>query len=664
MKIAEPGLEFWLSFVESEGGAWEAQSETSALAILPPHLQDSFKLAEETLVSTDPEVVREDGGLLMIPGHPALEQASTRVLEDGDVGRSHLAWPTRAPPTLERLVELAREHFAVDHGRIDPGSGQPVGVYLPTLRVGVMVSYQIARDQFQEQLEVWIDASRGIPLPQDLVRLLQPGNFTDNPESSRTTVPSDLNRSLAAGHLILLARASARNKALAKYADAAMSEELDRTTSYYRAILESIFRRRAGAATERALLMDAQAEATRMEEARRLAEVKRSYQPSFEIRPFRLHLVGVPALTVPVHVRRGERLFALELTWLLRGGTFNRVSCPGCGSLSKLVAGREKLGCTECLPAASHPLPRLIPAANEQVRPGTVSSPGKQSEESSRPPGESRNKKAEQGTRTPGRPSTGSSPRPSPVPVARKLSGRKVERVIKEGAKLAMAFWMAAAGDQRWRSRQTDTPSPLACLHQLYGSSGAFYAIGAPTAAIPDFVRSVTAAPDPADLECTTGSLLSVGEAPLSFTLRWSLRQGMAVVSEVLPYPMITGKRIPQSTEAMLRGGARDRLYRPPEPRVELDPVQALLWKQALPVVGLPLVLRCLALRDRACRNDEPDHPDPTLAAALLYVTLSRAGRKMTQDDAGAHFGVPTEELAGAAKDLRAALRTEPVPWG
>ena len=59
-------------------------------------------------------------------------------------------------------------------------------------------------------------------------------------------------------------------------------------------------RRHANAPPDRARLLDAQAEATRAERARRRREIEDEYRPRHDIRPFRLHLVHLPAFVLPV----------------------------------------------------------------------------------------------------------------------------------------------------------------------------------------------------------------------------------------------------------------------------------------------------------------------------------------------------------------------------
>ncbi len=77
--------------------------------------------------------------------------------------------------------------------------------------------------------------------------------------------------------------------------------------------------------------------------------------PRHEIRPFRIHLVHLPAFVLPVEIRRGTRAFPFELSWIVAAGEFARVRCPACGAAETLVATRERLGCREC---SHHPSSR------------------------------------------------------------------------------------------------------------------------------------------------------------------------------------------------------------------------------------------------------------------------------------------------------------------
>ncbi|HMC07936.1 MAG TPA: hypothetical protein VKL22_01250, partial [Actinomycetota bacterium] len=145
----DDGLSFFLDFTTSSGGAWEQTGDT-VMVLLPEALGRHLDLPEELSVTTDPEVAREDGALLVAPGHPVLDAAAASVLSEGDVGRCHLPWPASAVLGDAELVELARASVVVDHGRIDASGLPPSETYLPALRVGVLVTYATSlEDRFQ-----------------------------------------------------------------------------------------------------------------------------------------------------------------------------------------------------------------------------------------------------------------------------------------------------------------------------------------------------------------------------------------------------------------------------------------------------------------------------------------------------------------------------------
>jgi hypothetical protein len=77
-------------------------------------------------------------------------------------------------------------------------------------------------------------------------------------------------------------------------------------------------------------MLDAQAEATDAERTRRRREIEDEYQPRHKLRPFRLHLVYLPAYVLEVDIRRGSRGFRAELVWVPAAREFAAVRCPGC----------------------------------------------------------------------------------------------------------------------------------------------------------------------------------------------------------------------------------------------------------------------------------------------------------------------------------------------
>jgi len=78
--------------------------------------------------------------------------------------------------------------------------------------------------------------------------------------------------------------------------------------------------------------------ATHEEAARRLAEIAEKYDARHVIRPYRLHVLLVPALRVAADVLRGSRRYPMSFDWLLPAGVYAPVRCPSC-------ARRASAGC-------------------------------------------------------------------------------------------------------------------------------------------------------------------------------------------------------------------------------------------------------------------------------------------------------------------------------
>lgn len=344
----EPGLRFWLCYVEAEGGLVESRADT-AVAVLPDHLQARFELPEDVAVTADAETAREDGAVLLTAGHPVLDTAADGALGRGDVGYRRLVWPSAVPPPDDALFERVRDQLPVEAGKLDR-DGASVRAYLPVLELGALVNYTLSfDDRFSEREDVLVDALTGLPLPD--AALPNTRSEPDAPPGpGPNELPSDLEHAVGSAHDALARRAVSRQNSLSKTVRAGRAVELERTETYYDAALESIARRQAKAAPERRAAYQAQAEATRAERARRLAEVEEKFRPSFDVRPFRLHLLLVPVLRVPVVVRRGPRSYPLWLSWLLGSRRLAPVPCPGCGAVAALVATRQRLGCRRCQP--------------------------------------------------------------------------------------------------------------------------------------------------------------------------------------------------------------------------------------------------------------------------------------------------------------------------
>jgi hypothetical protein len=134
----------------------------------------------------------------------------------------------------------------------------------------------------------------------------------------------------------------------------------------------------------------------------------------------------------------------------------------------------------------------------------------------------------------------------------------------------------------------------------------------------------------------------------------------------VLPFPMAGEMRLPPWSWVSPR--VAERLHHPPAPRVDLDEVESALWSVAVPSHGLPLALRCLALRDWASMHEAlpdpgPANPGQALAAALLRVTSSRSGKRMAVDEAACEFAADPAQVQGAAQALQQLVRGAQLPW-
>ncbi len=463
MTTSDPALAFWLGYLAASGGLHE-DADDQVLVVLPSQLQAKLGLPEEVAVTADPEVARDDGALLLLPGHPVLDQAAASVLDQGDAGFAWLAWPQGTPPAPAALLERARERFDIDHGRID-AEGHPARVYLPVLRVGALVSYTAgAGERFQEREEVWVDGRTGLPLAQDAMTAITAAPRLPVPDTPHRALTPDLAVALARAHERIVERALARLDVLARRAQAPLRDELAQTDAYYQAALTAITKRHEQAEPDRQRLLDARAEATRVEHTRRRAEIQEKFHPSYQLRPFRLHLLLVPALELPVQVRRGQAAHPFAFTWVLPRAGFVDPGCPHCGAAERLVAGRDRLGCRACLqrPRATAP-PAPPPALAPPPAPAEAPAPPTPSAAPPAPKATPAARTSRKPTRRPAR-APAASPAPSP--------DQELERAWRVANKLPTAFWEAAASGERWPRKQVVPGSPLSVLYRLYGAEG------------------------------------------------------------------------------------------------------------------------------------------------------------------------------------------------
>ena len=675
--MVDGGLGFWLSYVESRGGLWERSGDT-ALVMIPPQLQRNLELPEEFAVTERADVAREDGVALLGPGHPLLMAAAEDVLSADDAGVLQLPAPAAQRPDDTRLLERAREAFPVDHGRID-ASGPAEQSLRQVLQVGAMVDYTAsADDRFHERAECWVDAPSRLELPEQAAerirRLAADGCPAAAAPDLRAIPPA-----LAAAHRLLDLTAAGRCGVLADGSvRAAADMERGRTQRYYAEALASLSRRRANAPPDRQALLAARMDSLQAEENRRLAEIDEKYTPRYEIRPYRLHLLHVPALRLPVDVLRGARRFPLVLEWLLPAAGFAPLRCPGCGSDARewpLVAAKTHLGCARCLakvaaglaasqaptPGSAAPAPahrRTTEPAPDSTRhvPGKPVNPGQDGAPGER--GAARAKPRRAASPPTLAASAPASPSASPAAKARPPSPQVLGKI---GEKMALEFWsVTGQGNLRALRRLCAPDSPATAAIRLYGVTGPATAIGMAAGERPESLTSATSAPDTADLAGTCGRL-ETGRARYNYLLRWRL--DTRLVAEVLPFGSGVPTRLPSPRWLFSSASARmfDGL---PEPGCDLDPVAIRLWRKALPAHGLPLTLRCLAAWWRISVDPEllAAHRPSVLASAIHRMVGYRAGEAgITHDAIAALYGVTAAESRASTPLLQTRLRLSPA---
>jgi hypothetical protein len=139
-------------------------------------------------------------------------------------------------------------------------------------------------------------------LPADLIGRLCRADVDEEAQPRR---PEGLMSAVGAAHRLIDAGATMRRQALAAEVSGACQAERGRAAAYYADAIAGIEARLATAQPDRRAALEQRLRATREEEARRLAEIAEKYEARHTIRPYRLHVMQVPALRVPADVLRG-----------------------------------------------------------------------------------------------------------------------------------------------------------------------------------------------------------------------------------------------------------------------------------------------------------------------------------------------------------------------
>ena len=636
MSTSGSGIDFLVGYVEAEGALAEVVSE-GAVLVLPQELRTALDLPEEIGLTADPETAREDGFLLVTAGHPLLMTAARSVLERGDVGCSSLPRPVGLPPTPSALEERAREQIHPDHGRIDV-AGTPEATNVMVLRVGALLTYSVSIDErVQELEEVWVFADSGRTVPTELserlrTRALEPG--------VRPGIGAPNGAAVAGAHDLLCAAAGRRVDELARQTSSRLHGQLEVVDDYYGRVLSSIDERLQRASSDRVTMLTEQADATKREWTRRRSEVADDLTPSFEVKPFRLHLVAVPSYAVQAAVRRGPRTYSLPLSYVPILSSYLPPQCPSCGSQAILVAGKDQLGCRTCMvsaPSTGAVVPEQVEAGESvQARPDGAEDVQK----TDNPDDGVETTPVPAVRRPPDRAATGAQTRARATP--RRSTGRVTPKGSlnraqgnQSGARVAMSFWSSVRSGEL-RPRDAVPNSPMRALLRLYGALGPAFVIG-----VGDVGRitGITVSPvlESPDGYSTVGELQRSGEQDAPFALFW--RPGSrSNLLEVEGFPLehigpLLARRDEYGT--ICRRRYSEFLAPPPVPVIELDPTAGVLLQRAALFGGLGYATRCMAAWWSVTEGADVggpsiDHFDAAAAAAIESVVSKRLDMRIT----------------------------------
>jgi hypothetical protein len=648
--VADPALGFWLRHVAAAGGIWEPDGDATYV-VLPQPLRDAYRLPEELRVTADPDVAREDGATLLAAGHPVLAEAAERVLASGDAGHLVLARPTSVPPGHDVLLAGVRDAFPVDHGRIDL-AGEPAVVLHAVIQVGALVTYELsAEDRFQEEAQRWVDVPSRRELPADLVGRLCRAEVDERARPGR---PEGLMSAIGAAHRLMDAGATARRQALTAEVSGVYQAECGRAAAYYADAITGIERRLATAPSDRRAVLEQRLRSTREEQARRLAEIAEKYEARHVIRPYRLHVMLVPALRVPADVLRGNRRYPMCFDWLLPAGTYAPARCPSCDGEAPLVAGKLKLGCEACLPSKpAAPAMPTAPAAPAAATPTVAAKP------TSAAPGSAGSARSASGTPRDARSRPAAADKPVPPQAKRRpVVPPKVRREQQKAtATLAERLWCAVAADDRRAIRRILHPgSPAAAIDRVLGPAGLCRVLGMPPGEEPTRFLAE------ANGDVVTGALLGTAGAECPYHIY--CRDGQA--AEVLPFPVGEDGAFWGFYWWGQRSGGRWAAGRIAAAK-GLDPVEGVLAVTGSAWNGLPVAARALAAWARIADHHDrllSAHTVRPLAAAVNRLVACRAGGRATFADAAGQFRVPEQDLRRADRAVRTPLALGPgQPW-
>ena len=253
MTVADPGLDFWLQYVSAEGGLHERVGD-STLVLLPETLQDRHEQSrghDGHHRSGD----RPGGRCAAADGRPPAADRGRR----GGAGRGRrrascgLPVRRRGRRTPSTWRSGLRDQLAVDHGRIDL-TGGPRPAVRTILRVSSLVTFALSTDdQFQEQIECWIDVPSRLPFADEVGRELSGLLVVEHAERDQLQ-PDDPEPAAGAGRGRPGDPATGRATSRSAWPAACgrlIARELARARDYYEQVADSLRRRMSGAARTR-----------------------------------------------------------------------------------------------------------------------------------------------------------------------------------------------------------------------------------------------------------------------------------------------------------------------------------------------------------------------------------------------------------------------------
>lgn len=672
MTSIDSGVSFWLHYVADAGGVWE-QSGDTVLSLLPEELQKRHAQPEELAVTADPDAAREDGATLLSAGHPLLIGAAEYVLSTGDCGALRLASTGAKQPSPEQLLDHARGQFAADHGRIDLIGG-PRPAVRQLLRVGALITYALSiDDQFQEQIECWIDVATHLPLAGPVVGELRNRIAGQDPDRAQQTAELDnLVPALAAAHELLEQLADDREHELAPDVTQRHLAERQRVETYYGDALESLRRRLQTAVPERAATLNARLTSTGVERERRVAEIDDKFRPKRTALPFRLQLVGVPVLRIDVDVRRGDRRYPWAFDWHPAARAFFAERCPHCRGTAVLVAGKDRLGCRDCLSKpAAQPITQPMPHPSSTPRSG-VCNLRAVPEQSAGPIGG-----------TPGTAHNGPAPKrgnetsdlypvldigvgyvPAAVRRVPTLSAAKIQSL---GSKVVINLWELTQNSDRRVQRILAPDSPAATAVRLFGPGAARIVVDLdPNLQLESVSTSVGRQVPESGVFLVDGDV-GRGRVRHPFQIVWTQVDGQPRICEFTRFAGAWWPRQPDSRWCRRRDAGLFDLSEPVHPaRIELDPVSLVIYRRGAATYGLPIALRALTAWWRIEDSPGPrpgENPD-ALAAAILRAVLYRAGQTGSYADVAAAMRVDEQRLRVFGELLKRPLKlTATTVW-